>query len=153
MKLEDILGPIGGLGGLAKQLGMNEQQASAGANALLPGLLDAFKTQSAATPDISSLLGKLDLAGMAGQLLGKGSSNPGNAILGQLLGGKDASRALAQQASASSGLDVGQLKSMLPVLATLVAGFMSRGNGNSSQANPLVEAASGLLGGALKKLF
>ncbi len=151
MKLDDILGPIGGLGGLAGQLGLSEKQAGAGANALLPALLDAFK-QRPANSEPGALLGGLDLTSLAGQLLGKGSSNPGNAILGQLLGGKDASRALAEQAAASSGLDISQLKAMLPVLATLLAGFMSRNSGDA-QGNPLVDAASSLLGGALKKLF
>lgn len=49
---------VGGLDNIAKQLGLTEQQASAGANALLPGLISAFQ-QQAGNADLGSLLGNV----------------------------------------------------------------------------------------------
>ncbi len=40
----------------------------------------------------------------------------GNNILGHILGSKDVSRAVADRASANTGIDSGMLKQMLPCL-------------------------------------
>jgi hypothetical protein len=50
----------------------------------------------------------------------------GNAVLGQIFGSKDVSRAVAQDASTKSGLDASVLKKMLPMLAMVVAGYMAK---------------------------
>lgn len=160
MNLEDILKSTGGLSALAKQLGLTEQQASTGTNALLPGLLDAFQKQGN-NLNLESLPGKLDLGSLAGQFLGQAGNQQGgnmtelgNSILAQILGSKDDSRALAQQAAASSGLDIGQLKTMLPLLATLVAGVMGgKAAGGAGLQNMLQGQLGNMLGGALKKFF
>ncbi len=59
----------------------------------------------------------------------------GNNILGHILGSKDASRQLASEAAASTGLDVGILKKMLPAVAAMLMGGLSK-----------QEASSGALG-------
>ena len=68
----------------------------------------------------------------------------GNAILGHLLGSKDASRRVASDVSARTGLDNGLLKKMLPVVAAMVMGSMSKQTraGASSSAGD----NSGMLG-------
>jgi len=50
----------------------------------------------------------------------------GNNILGHILGSKEASRAVAGQASAASGISPDVIKQMLPMLATLVMGTMNK---------------------------
>jgi hypothetical protein len=79
----------------------------------------------------------------------------GNGILGHVLGSKDVSRQVAAQAAAQTGLAPDVMKRMLPLVATLVMGAMSRHTatgGPSALAN--TAGAGGLLemlGGALDR--
>src|SRR5690606_21560216 len=73
--------------------------------------------------------------------------NKGNAILGEIFGSKDVSREVAGQASQSTGLDPAVLKKMLPVLAMLVAGYLS------SQSNRAGGGAEGGLGSILGQVL
>ena len=50
----------------------------------------------------------------------------GNAILGHLLGSKDVSRQVASQASAHTGIGADLLKQMLPVVAAMAMGTLSK---------------------------
>ena len=50
----------------------------------------------------------------------------GNNILGHILGSRDVSRNIAGLASKKTGLDAGVLKKMLPMVATLAMGALSR---------------------------
>ena len=50
----------------------------------------------------------------------------GNNILGHIFGSKDVSRNVAQRASQKTGVDSGILKQMLPVIASMVMGSMSK---------------------------
>jgi hypothetical protein len=58
----------------------------------------------------------------------------GNDVLGQIFGSPEVSRTVAQHASTRSGLDPALLKRMLPVLAMLVGGYLSRHGGGSPHA-------------------
>ncbi len=78
--------------------------------------------------------------------------NRGNDVLGQIFGSKDVSRAVAQNAATSSGLDPSLLKKMLPMLAMLVAGYMAKQGGAAAAApasggGVLGSLLGGLLGG------
>ena len=64
----------------------------------------------------------------------------GNEVLGSVLGSKDASRSLANQASEQTGINVDTLKKMLPQFASLAAKATSHAN------------SSGGLGGLLSSL-
>ncbi|MCP5152898.1 MAG: DUF937 domain-containing protein [Ectothiorhodospiraceae bacterium] len=74
----------------------------------------------------------------------------GNAILGHLLGSKDVSRDLAGAAAARTGVDPGIIKQMLPLLATLAMGALSKQT-NGGQA--LTGGAEGGAGGLLTSLL
>ena len=50
----------------------------------------------------------------------------GNGILGHILGSKDASRAVAAQAAAQTGIGADVLKKLLPIAATLVMGSLAK---------------------------
>ena len=50
MQLMEILQQAGGLQSMARELGVSEQQASAGAEALIPAILGGFKQQAQAQP-------------------------------------------------------------------------------------------------------
>ena len=69
----------------------------------------------------------------------------GNGILGHILGSKDVSRQVAAQASAQTGIDANVLKRMLPLVATLAMGALSKQTAGGARADTAA-AAPGLLG-------
>ena len=150
MQITDILAQMGGLQSIAQELGVSENQAASGAAALIPAILGGFKKQAQSQPTglegLGGLLGKLGGGGLLDNVLAPQPTdvNRGNDVLGQIFGSKDVSRAVAQNASAQSGLDPSMLKKMLPMLAMLVTGYMAKqGAGAEAQPSP----ASGGLGG------
>ena len=67
----------------------------------------------------------------------------GNAILGHLFGSKDVSRAVAAHASQKTGIGDSILKKMLPLVASMAMGSLSKQTREPSMAGQLM----GLLGG------
>lgn len=68
----------------------------------------------------------------------------GNDVLGAVLGSKDASRSLAQQASSQTGIHVDTLKKLLPQFASLAAKATSNTQA-AGGAGGLVSQLGGLL--------
>lgn len=159
MQITDILSQMGGLQSVARELGLDEAQATRGAEALLPAILGGFKRQAQA-PEVGldglgGLLGQLGGAGLADEVLAPQPTDlgRGNEVLGQIFGSKDVSRTVAGNAAAQTGLDAGVLKQMLPMLAMLVAGVMSRQGGASAPAAPQAGGLGGGLGDLLGGLL
>ena len=159
MQLTDILAQMGGLQSMARELGVSENQAASGAEALLPAILGGFKKQAQAQPTgiegLGGLLGQLGGGGLLDEVLAPQPTdvNHGNDVLGQIFGSKDVSRTVAQNASAQTGLDPTLLKKMLPILAMLVAGFMAKQQGVGADAAGPTAAAGGGLGDLLGGLL
>lgn len=158
MQITDILAQIGGLQSMARELGVSEEEVRSGAAALAPAILGGFKKQARAQPagleGLGGLLGQLGGGGLLDDVLSPQPTNVGrgNDVLGQIFGGKDVSRAVAQNAASRSGLDPALLKKMLPMLAMLVAGFLAKqGAPGATQqaAAPSEGGLGGLLGGLL----
>ena len=161
MNLTDILAQAGGLQSVARDLGMSEDQAAAGAEALLPAILGGMKKQAQAQPagleGLGGLLGQLGGSGLLDQVLSPQATDPsqGNEVLGQIFGSKDVSRAVADNAASQSGLDSDVLRKMLPLLAMLVTGFMAKQaggeqapeGGGSGGLGGLIGSLGGLFGG------
>lgn len=158
MQIMDVLTQMGGIQSVARELGVSETQAAGGAAALIPAILGGFKKQAQAQPTgLEGLAGALTGLGGGGLLddvLGPQPTNVsrGNDVLGQIFGSKDVSRAVAQNAATSSGLDPSLLKKMLPMLAMLVAGYMAKQGGAAAAApasggGVLGSLLGGLLGG------
>ncbi len=154
MQLTDILAQMGGLQSMARELGVSESQATAGAAALIPALLGGFKKQAQPTglEGLAGMLGGLGGGSLMDDVLGPQPTNVarGNDVLGQIFGSPDVSRTVARSASAQSGLDPALLKKMLPMLAMLVAGFMAKQGGVRAAAP---QESSGGLGGDLGGLL
>ena len=154
MQITDALRTVGGMQSMARELGVSETEARAGAEALLPAILGGFKKQAQAQPaGLDGLLGMLDGLGGGGLMDEVLAPRPtdvsqGNDILGQIFGSKDVSRTVAQNASTQTGLDPALLKKMLPMLAMLVAGFMAR-QGAAPAGAPSGGGFGDLLGGVL----
>lgn len=161
MNLSDILAQTGGIQSMARELGVSEAQAASGAQALLPAILGGFKkqAQSGGVEGLGGMLNQLGGGGLLDEVLSPQATdvNRGNNVLGNIFGSKDVSRAVAQNASASSGLNPELLKRMLPLLAMLVAGYMARhaaaGTKIATQGAPAQQSSAGGLGGILGGLL
>ena len=142
MQALDILKATGGVEAIANQLGIPPALAQTGAEALLPAILGGFGKQGAAQAGsgsplggLGSILEQLGGAGLATNVLGPEPTNvdKGNSVLGQIFGSKDVSRTVANHASPGTGIDPALLMKMLPILAMLVAGYLSSGQSGQAQ--------------------
>lgn len=157
MQITDILAQAGGLQSIARELGVSENQAASGTEALIPAILGGFKKQAQSQPSglegLGDLLGQLGGGNLMDDVLSPQPTDVdrGDDVLGQIFGSKDVSRTVAQNAASQSGLDPSLLKKMLPMVAMLVAGYMAK---QGSAASPAQASSAGgglgdLLGGLL----
>ena len=156
--LISILQQTGGLAAIANQLGVSPQVAEAGAAALLPAVVGGFSKQADASGggegglgSLIGMLGGLGGASLATNVLGPEPTevDKGNDVLGQIFGSKDVSRTVATHAAGQTGIDPALLKKMLPILAMLVAGYLSRQAGNAPGQAGGGDQGGGGLGGML----
>jgi hypothetical protein len=158
MQITDVLTEMGGLRSMARELGISESQATAGAQVLIPAILGGFKKQAQAQPTglegLGGLLGQLGGGSLLDSVLSPQATevNRGNDVLGQIFGSKDVSRTVAQNAASRSGVDASLLRKMLPILAMLVAGYMAKQRGAANRPDApssggLGDVLGGLLGG------
>lgn len=176
MSLAAMLQKTGAISSMAKELGVDEGTAKTAAGALLPAIVAGMGRSATGGTETPDPLG--GLGGLAGAILGGGSSSsgsglggalagelgaglldavlgpkptptaPGNSILGNIFGSKDVSRSVTGEVAAMTGLDEGMLKKMLPILAMAVAGYMAKEAGAAAPAGN--EAVGGSpLGGIL----
>jgi hypothetical protein len=153
MDMMSILKQSGAIGSIAQQLGVNEQMAQMGAEALLPAILGGFKKTAQAQPSglegLGGILGQLGGGSLLDSVLSPEPTpvEQGNDVLGQIFGSKEVSRTVAGQASAQTGIDSSLLKKMLPLLAMLVAGYLAKQSGGGSDSGGLGGLIGGMLGG------
>lgn len=159
MNITDVLANMGGLQAMARELGVSESTAAAGAEQLLPALLGGLKRQAQQQPAAGSglegfgaLLEQLGGSGLLENVLGTQPTEVGrgNDVLGQIFGSREVSRTVANDAASRSGLDPTLLKRMLPILAMLVTGYMARQR--NAGAAPGAQGSSGGLGGLMGDL-
>jgi hypothetical protein len=155
MQLTDILNQMGGIQSVARELGVSDAQATAGAAALLPAILGGFKRQTQAQPTglegLAGMLGGLGGGGLLDDVLSPQPTNVsrGDDVPGQIFGSRDVSRTVAQNASTQTGLDPALLKKMLPILAMLAAGYMAKQGHASASPQASGGGLGDLLGGML----
>ncbi len=135
---------------LGSQFGLSDDMTQKAMAALIPALAAGLKSNASKPGGVEALLGALNKGSHdryidEPSLLGRPETrNDGNSILGHLLGSKDMSRSVASQASQKTGLDSTILKQMLPVIATMVMGSLSK----KSQEQDTLSQLAGMLGGA-----
>ena len=153
MDLVNILQQSGGITAIANQLGIPPAMAEAGASALLPAIVGGMSNHAEGAGggegglgSLIGMLGGLGGAGLATNVLSDEPTNvdQGNSVLGQIFGSKEVSRTVADHAAGSTGIDPAILKKMLPILAMLVAGYLSNQAGGGQQGEQ-----SGGMGGIL----
>lgn len=169
MDIGSLLNQAGGVGAIARQLGVDEATVERGSKALVPhvqngvesqGLPTAGEAETAGGEAGGGLLGGLlgatvggggmmsagsGTGGILGSLIGGGA---GNQILGHIFGSKEKSREVAGQASEQSGVDPSILKKLLPVVAGAVAMHYAAKRGHGGGA-----AGAGGPGGVLGSIL
>ncbi|WP_371397713.1 DUF937 domain-containing protein [Fretibacter rubidus] len=139
----------------AAQTGMAPDQAQSAIAALLPAISSALKQNTNSPQGLAGLLGALQNGNHQQYLeqpevLARPEAvQDGNAILGHLFGSKDVSRAVAGRASEQTGIDTGMLKKLLPLVATMAMGSLSKQTAAPSMQSQLAGLAmQHLTGGA-----
>ena len=157
---------------LGQQFGLSEDMTQQAMAALIPALAAGLKSNASQPGGVEALLGALNKGSHSRyldepNLLGRPETrDDGNSILGHLLGSKEVSRSVASRASEKTGLDNEMLKQMLPIVATMVMGSLSKkseepdtvsqlavlfGGGQSQQSGGLGGLLGGMLGGGRQR--
>lgn len=158
MNMMDMIMQAAG-GNVAQQaggaLGLDANQSQQAISALLPAISSAMKRNTASPQGLAGLLGALQ-NGQHGQylenpqMLQQNAQTDGNAILGHLLGSKEVSRAVAGRAAEQTGIDSSILKKMLPMVAMMAMGGLSKQTQNNQGLQGVLANAAmqQLMGGA-----
>ena len=139
------------------QLGLNQQQSQSAIAALLPAISSALKQNTASPQGLAGLLGALQGGKHEQylenpQMLGQQQTvTDGNAILGHLFGSKDVSRAVAGHAAQKTGIGADVLKKLLPLVATMAMGSLSKQTKAPTMQSALTGMAMQHLMGGQKK--
>ncbi len=149
------------IGGLSKQLGMDDKTAGTAISAALPLIMGALKNNASSEHGASGLLSALNdprhssgrVVDNLGHIVG-GSHidhdvmNDGDKILGHLFGSNK--REAAGVVSKSSGIDIGKALNILQIAAPIVMGFL----GNKAKHRGVRDHSGlgDLLGGATRGL-
>ena len=142
---------------LSKQFDLPEQQTRTAVEELIPALSRGMQNNTSSSPGMDELLdalrsGKHSRYMDDPTLLNKAeTTKDGNDILGHIFGNKEVSREVANQVSKKSGVSSTLLKKMLPVLATLAMGALSKGvlGGNKNARSGRAASTGGLIGSLL----
>lgn len=144
---------------IAQQFGIGEDQAQSAIGAVLPMLAGAVQ-QNVQNGGIEGLLGALQGGNHErylddpSALFSQQAVDDGNGILGHLLGGKEVSRQVATHAAAESGVSSAIIKQMLPIVAGLLMGGMSKqANSSGLLSQALGAAAGGGAGGGIASVL
>lgn len=155
--LESLLnaGDGGAVRQLGAQFGLAPAQTQSALSALLPSLMAGFQNNASRDGGLDSLVAALAGGGHQQYLdnpatLGDpATTTDGNGILGHVFGTKDVSRQVAERAAGQTGIDPAILKQMLPIVAALAMGAMSRqsrtagagaaGGGLASMLTPMLD--------------
>ena len=144
------------LGQLSQHIGAEPEQTASATQGIFATILGGLANNATSEGGLSGIAAALDkdhdgsilddLMGMAGGMMSgqtTGATN-GVGILGHILG--DRQEVAAEQISQSSGLNVGQIMKLMPILAPIVMGVLGRAK---SQGNlGLGDLAGVLMGGA-----
>lgn len=115
---------------LARTFDVPPEQAEAAIAAVIPAFSRGIERASLSRgglADLMRLIGEQQQLPAAQGFKGDGWQQAGIDALSQILGSKDASRRVAQQAAASSGLSDVLIKQMLPYIAPMIIAAIAKG--------------------------
>ncbi len=153
---EQLLGMVGTgdeLASISNAIGGEPSATQRGIAAALPMLIGGLANNAASPQGASSLFGALsdhdgsvlgDLVGLLGAASGGGAGGglaDGAKILGHIFGGRNDNVATA--VSQKSGLDLGTVMKLLPILAPIVMGFIGKMKNDNGLDQSAVSQALG----------
>lgn len=161
MNLMDAILNSGGspVSQISRKLGLGEEDVTKAISGLLPALTNGIKKNVSQEGGIESLLGALNRGGHERYLddseaiSREDAISEGNGILGHLLGSKDVSRQLADRTAKNTGLESGILKKVLPLVASLAMGALSKQGNKSGILSGLKKSSSSSGLGSLVSLL
>ena len=128
---DDLMSQLGsgGIAQIAAALGTDQAQTQGAIGSALPALLAGLANNAKKPEGAQSLSSALDkhspsIFDQLGSVIQSGGGADGNAILGHVLGQKRGG--VEQQLAGQTGLDAGAIAKLLPMLAPLVLGFLSK---------------------------
>lgn len=134
--LDQVLGAGGmDLTGLAARFGLSPDQAGSAMGSLMPAVVGGFQ-RKAETGDLGPVTD-------AANGIDQPDTSGGNDILGHIFGSKDVSRQVADHAADRSGVSSTVLKSMLPVVAAMVAKHVAAGGAGQSGIGGMLGSLTG----------
>ncbi|MCO5092325.1 DUF937 domain-containing protein [Bosea sp. (in: a-proteobacteria)] len=137
---------------LAQQYGLSLQQTQAAIDALLPAFSMGLQRQTQDPYAFGSLAQMMTASPYArffeagGYGIPPEAKSAGNDVLGQLFGSREVSQAIAAQAAATSGVSQAILKQMLPVIAAMLMGGLTKSAGNQGWGGILGQFAEMMRG-------
>ncbi len=141
--LSSILASQGGniIGQISSKFGLDSSTAESAVRSLIPAISQGIQKNTSDKAGLESLISALVTGNHQNYLNDPDSvSNPatttdGNSILGHILGSKEESRHVAADAAASSGVSDSTLKKLLPILASVTMGIISKESSSLSENN------------------
>ena len=155
MNIMDLLGQGAGqmaAGQIAKQLGIDEGLAQSAMRAVMPALSRGVSRNASQPGGLDQLLGALgkgnhDRYVDKPEILGRPETvQDGNKILGHIFGSKDVSRNVAGRASKETGVSSDIIKKMLPMVAAVAMGMLSKQTQGGRQLGSAPSSGGGALG-------
>lgn len=138
---------------LSRQFDIDENQARSAIEHLAPLVAAGFRRNTQDAGGLADLIAALQRGGHERYVDDPaGYANDdmladGNGILGHIFGSKDVSREVASRAADTSGLGAGLLKQMLPVIASMVMGSLSKRTREPGIGDIIGDVLGGALGG------
>jgi len=146
---------------LGRQFGLDEAQTRAALEQLAPVIAAGVRRNVESDDGLASLAREMQ-SGQYARYANEpadpqlnDATQAGNQILEQVFGSKDVSRGVANQAADLSGIGSAILKKMLPVIAAMIIGNLTKGmmGGGASAPAPRREASTGGLDDMLKDVL
>jgi hypothetical protein len=149
----------GDLQKLGKQFGLDGADVGKVLAQVVPALGSGMAKNASSAGGLESLMGALqkgnhqDYLGKAEEARSSAVVREGNGILGHIFGSKEVSRKVASQAASESGVDSGIIKKMLPMIAAMAMGALSKESGGGQQKSMLGSLLGGGDGGGLDDIL
>lgn len=135
---------------LARKFNLPETDVTNAIGQFLPALTNGVKKNIAQDGGLDSLFGALNQGGHDRYLDNPSAfdsndaETDGNGILGHLFGDKQVSRELAGRAAQKTGVDSGILKKMLPFVASMAMGALTKRTGEMGMLGGQAPSSSSL---------
>ena len=156
MNLIEILAQAqggGAMDNLSRQFGLDATQTKSAVEQLAPMIAAGFRRNAGSEQGLVDLMQALQGGNHQryvddASALGRADTvNEGNGILGHIFGSKDVSREVASQAASSTGISSGILKQMLPIIASMIMGSMSKRTREPGLQDILGSVLGGMMSG------